>query len=528
MPYTNNIVYETSDLPDKPSDTIDQETYLLRLQGGQGGNPGEKGYKAQLLMSKTTIDDVENISLGTLNFYNFNRTEIGNESDAGYAFNIVETASAQSDLTIGFYNSLPSSYIYASSDNLKFNEMYSGVTISEDPIGNGGSFGDFTVLSDSTISASVDSSLGLNKHYLPFTDSSTILKRSLLINNASNPSSNRISSKFANLYVFYVAELDIADGLATFTTAEHDYNFSFDVVVSDASSFLAEDRIRLVHPLGYFSIEGNIESIAGNTLTLYQDSRQFNLPTKNRVIFPVGSTVTIVNRSLNHNFFSTVSEVSSASKSDYSPLFRNQVGTMGLSFDISKGLTTASKELYNTLNWIKDSSLTSPIEQNLGVKLDRIYTRAYSQDQYGVDSTRLLIKNKPKLSLFYHGIEKRDNSIFYTCGNETRTFAKRLLTSQESSTIDLLNGNANFLLIGSPISMTNGAERVYHSCKLYEVLVYHNLDFRLSFNPIDIIRASLINKYKERMFFSSVEPQPSDVYYSKTDRINILGKIKQS
>ena len=67
--------------------------------------------------------------------------------------------------------------------------------------------------------------------------------------------------------------------------------------------------------------------------------------------------------------------------------------------------------------------------------------------------------------------------------------------------------------------------RCYYSNKIYEVLVY--VDLKSS--DIEKVLIGLSKKYLQKTSFSSpVEFQSTDMYYSKTDKINILGKIKKT
>ena len=91
------------------------------------------------------------------------------------------------------------------------------------------------------------------------------------------------------------------------------------------------------------------------------------------------------------------------------------------------------------------------------------------------------------------------------------------------------------ILLGNSIKSLPSGNRCYHSIKLYEVNTYTNLASNKDNsekniqNAIRIILDSLIDKYKEKLFFSSsVEFLTTDLYYSEVDRINIFGKIKQT
>lgn len=540
MPYSENIVYETSDLPDKPSDSVTDDTYLLRLQGGNGGNFGEKGYKGEVFFSKTRINDVQNITVNSLNFSNFNYATLGEESDAGYAIRQVNDAQNSCNLTIAPYSPISSLDIYASGAYLKFNDMYSGVVNSATALNDNDAFGDFTVLTSTSITPLLDSSLGLNKYYLPLHNPQTILKRSLLLNAAANPSSTRISDAFENVFIFYVLETDVLDQYWTFSTSDFNSSTSLIIVVDDVGSFQNGDRIRISHPLGFYYAEYDIDSVSTPNITVSSSNKlEINFPSSTEIIFPVGSPIVIINKKQTSDssysrltdscIFSTISETHTLSKNSYTHLFENRASNYGFSVNVSKSVTSSDKELSNSLTMESDACFANSFPQSIEYVSDRVFSRQYAQDQYGADSTKLAIKNKTKLSLLYHGLQKRNNQYYYVCGNETKLLKNQLLSSQDGSLINFLNGNANYLLVGAPVNVVGENLLSYYSLKLYEVLVYHNLDFRGAFNPIELIKTSLIQKYKERLFFSSsVEMQASDMYYSKTDRINILGKVKKS
>jgi hypothetical protein len=81
------------------------------------------------------------------------------------------------------------------------------------------------------------------------------------------------------------------------------------------------------------------------------------------------------------------------------------------------------------------------------------------------------------------------------------------------------------IILGSPIKYINGVARCYYSNKIYEVLVYTDLKS----SDIPKVLSYLSRKYKEKITFSSpVEFQSTDMYYSITDKINIVGKIKKT
>jgi len=158
------------------------------------------------------------------------------------------------------------------------------------------------------------------------------------------------------------------------------------------------------------------------------------------------------------------------------------------------------------------------------------------QDQYGADLVKNQIKNKSKFNIFYHGVERNASQVStYSCGNEVSSFV-----SSRQINEDILAGSLKGpteespkapasrtvnLIVGSPLSGLPGAKRCYYSNRIYEVLIYINLRS----SDIPKVLTGLSKKYSQKTNFSSpVEFQTSDMYYSTTDKINILGKIKKT
>ena len=91
------------------------------------------------------------------------------------------------------------------------------------------------------------------------------------------------------------------------------------------------------------------------------------------------------------------------------------------------------------------------------------------------------------------------------------------------------NGKIMKLIIGTPVTNIGSGlgafKSSYYSNRIYEVLIYTDLKS----SDIPKVLTGLSKKYSQKTNFSSpVEFQTSDMYYSTTDKINILGKIKKT
>ena len=74
----------------------------------------------------------------------------------------------------------------------------------------------------------------------------------------------------------------------------------------------------------------------------------------------------------------------------------------------------------------------------------------------------------------------------------------------------------------------NSTYSPYFTMKLYEVLVYKNIVGLSTGRPQRIICDYLVSKYKNKAFFDKSEIQTdAPIYYSQSDRPNILGKVQK-
>lgn len=513
----------------------------LIFKGGDGGDLGEKSYKPEIFYAKIDlVDNLGNIQLNQNKLVN--NDEIKTENDAGYAIRLIEDGSNQCDLNINLYSQIPSINIYQTGSLFNYTSLASGVVSSSTTIYNDGSFGDFTLkvgAGGGGVTSINDTDLGLNKYYIdlkngfanPSPQSDVIIGKQLNLTNLNN------------LFCFYVIELDYFDGdystnySAYLTdTAVYDKNQnSIDLSSISTNDFANGDYLKI-------SSEKDIYSAVG----IYNAGKLTNVTFRNSSPsdFYAGASVGInVNTDgvdsppdLKFCGFQTNFNI------NYPNSFFTQGGSnneydLGLHFKIDKKVSTSGKEISNVLFIDSDKfglyqGATSPEPSALiNLQKERIRNRSYITDQYGSDATKLIIKNKPKFTLIYHGIIKNANGYTYYLGNESG-----LIATNTVNISDPFFGITNpYLLVGNPnLKFTNAIHgiddvRTYYQVKLYEVLVYKNLNFTNIYNPLDVVRASLINKYKQKLFIdASQEFLSSDMYYTYVDRLNILGKIKKT
>lgn len=539
MPFTsrpNPIVsqYTRQTAPNKnPGElnSLPNESSFLKLIGGNGGGLGEKSFKPQVFLSQADFTDgSSNLDFTAIdkNFFSFN--EIKSENDAGYAIRFANSASCT--LNLGAYSEFPQLNIYQKSNLFSYDYLYSGITNSNSPISNGGSYGDFALECENIASVTPvqDTSLNLNKYYVD-------LRPVGYSNNSDVPFTTYVQLKrnltnlnsLQNLFMFHVVDFDILDVFAPYLTSNGlTYTKgSTEVIISNISSngFAIDDRIKIEHPEGYFGIAGIITNTSPFTIKGEANAeykiKEINLPNSNPIIFPAGSTVSVLEQNtINNDPFVPTQE----QKAIFSSFSNGLNFVLSVDKKRSLGAGAVEKEIFNNL-YFKSNSYRDGFKSLIDQGFERIGSRKYVQDQYGSDANKLAIKNKSKFGIVYHGCTINDNSTFtFRCGlnhNEiyTETFQSTSPFASDSLDYVIANGIPNQAL---------GGNHMYYSNKIYEVLVYKDLNFNLGVDPVDLIISSLINKYKNRAFFSSVEFQNSDMYYTSADRINILGKVTKS
>jgi hypothetical protein len=512
----------------------------LTLKGGPGGDIGEKSKAAELFFSSIDLtDDIGNIQFSKDT--NVNITEIvktTKENDCGYAVQCLQDASNACTLNINLYSQFPSVNLYSRSEFFNFGGIVSGISNNAALIFNNGSFGDFTVRGkyQASIYPELDSDFGLNKYFLNLENSYTSPGNDIMLYRQLN------LAGLDNLFCFYVVELDYLDGKTAFLTGDARYrrsDGSFNLDGLSSNTFLVGDRLRI-------SSEKNIYSALG---TVNSDGRLDNLKFFNSNISDFYSTygdMPAATVGLNHPTSTDLLPPSlkfcmfapdfqdsyfSTNKNSYFTENGSDSYELGLHLGIEKNVTYLNKEISNILYFYYDKfglfqgDTAAPIAATINQQIERIRQRSYITDQYGSDSHKLKIKNKSKFCIIFHGIIKNNNGFKYYCGHDGG-----ILNQSDLQVSDPFAGNAApYLLIGNPLTKTGSGVRAYYKVKLYETLVYKNLSFNNTYNPIDLIRVNLINKYKQKLFMdASVELTANDIYYSYVDRLNILGKMKKT
>ena len=510
----------------------------LTLKGGPGGDIGEKSKAAELFFSSIDLtDDIGNIQFSKDT--NVNVTEIvktTKENDCGYAIQCLQDASNACTLNINLYSQFPSVNLYSRSEFFDFGGIVSGVSNNSNTIYNNGSFADFTVKMKSagSLTPVLDTDFGLNRYYIDLKNGTTpnqeiMLGRQLNLANLDN------------LFCFYVVELDYLDGKTAFLTSDAIYQSDGSLKLDGISSndFEVGDRLRI-------SSEKNIYSALGtrNSLGHLDDLKFFNSNISN--FYAADGDMPAATIGLNHptsadllppslKFCMFAPDFQNSYFNNSANSYFTENGSdsyeLGLHLGIEKNVTYLNKEISNVLYFYYDKfglfqgDTAAPIAATINQQIERIRQRSYITDQYGSDSHKLKIKNKSKFCIVFHGIIKNNNGFKYYCGHDGG-----ILNQSDLKVLDPFAGNAApYLLIGNPFTKTNSGVRSYYEVKLYETLVYKNLSFNNTYNPIDLIRVNLINKYKQKLFIDAgVELTANDIYYSYVDRLNILGKMKKT
>lgn len=538
MPFTSKpnplvSLYDKQSIPSIPLtvfQALPNESSFLKLIGGNGGALGEKSFKPQVFLSQADFTDAStrpDFTAIDKNFFSFN--EIKSENDAGYAIRFANSASCT--LNLGAYSEFPDLNIYQKSNLFSYDYLYSGITNSNSPISNGGSYGDFTLEStDGSITPVQDTSLSLNKYYID-------LRPTGYVNSSDVPFTTYVQLKknltnlnsLQNLFMFHVVDFDILDIFAPYLTSNGlTYTKrSKEVIISNISTngFTVNDRIKIEHPEGYYAIAGIVKSTSPLTIKGEENAddiiKEINLPNSDSIIFPPGSSVSVLEQNTINNDPLVPTQEQKAIFSSFSN---------GLNFILSvdkkrsSGAGAVTKEIFNNL-YFKSNSYSDGFRSSINQGFERIGSRKYVQDQYGSDANKLAIKNKSKFGIVYHGCTVNDNSTFtFRCGLNHN----EIYTETFQSTSPFRSDSLDYVIANGISNQAEGGNHMYYSNKIYEVLVYKDLNFNLGVDPVDLIISSLINKYKNRAFFSSVEFQNSDMYYTSADRINILGKVKKS
>lgn len=526
-------------ITDQEKNNLPSESRALIIKGGQGGDIGEKSYAPQTSCSNIDLtDNIGNINLSNSQIKNFNLNSIKTENDAGYAIRLITGVDNRCELNINRYSQNPIVSIYQTGEQFSYSSLYSGIATSSATISNNGYYGDFLVkmATPYAAQATLDTELNLNKYYLPFLDPANLdapnnglsLQKQINVNNLNN------------LFCFYVVDLDYFDTSIGYLTANTSYSSNV-LTFTPSVSFPLYSDVAIYSKDEIYSVRGKVTSISPYKLS---NCRFYNSAGNLMAPYPfyAGASICPISPvadglkppSLKFSTFSNEAPVfgSSSFFVENGSTTTNKYD-LGLHLSIDKRVTSSNKEILNIFSLDYDkfgiyNGATSTLPYiPIQTKIEKLRTRPYITDQYGSNAQKLIIKNKPKFSLLYHGIVKSNNGFTYYCGNEQGTFY-----NYDIKVSDPFFGVQNpYFSLGYPYTrFSNGVADYYYAyyfdIKLYEVLLYKNLNFNNVYNPIEVIRTNLINKYKQKLFIdASVELMSSDMYYTYTDRINFLGKM---
>jgi len=524
-----------SSLPPQPDNPqLPDNTQLINLLGGLGGNVGEKSYKPQVQFSIRVNETAESPPLDVETNGPFYTKEIKEENDCGNAIRILYTNSNKSEVNIGYLNSNSDVDIYTPSDRLTFSNLYKADASSKTagvPLANDAPVNNFNILTDGTENVLVvqDTELGLNKNYLDFTSaipgnfSTKFLKK-----NVSE------ATESESVFNVFVSEIDVNLGYVSYITLKISKDdlmsasaniINLTISIQSGKLFSANDIIRVqdLSNANNFAI-GKVTAYSTTSLTVDFNSRNIQLD------LPAGSSVSLdaVNHGWGHSHcISTMfSEIGGSETFDSLRRIYTAGGSLGFRFLHKRSITNNDIIDYNNrIDFFRNNFVQiGPDNQNeltsFNFPFDRIGSRNYLKDQY-VSKNELISKNK--FSIISYGFYNENNSYKYFNG-----YYKNFQTKEISSG-PLLKDSKNYLLsVGNGAFRDNNNDfRPYYTHKLYEVLSYRNLQYMNTYEPQKIIIDNLISKYKEKTFFSnSSEIQTAtDIYYSAIDRPNILGKV---
>jgi len=551
MPFidSQNLVVEKDSLPSiTQQEKNDKQNYpdlssLILLQGGQGGAFGEKSYKPKVVLAN--IDLQQSYDFNEAGINKCSTTEIKSENDCGYAINFKTDASNQCDFNLGEYDPYNNLNIYVPSQILPFSNLYTGGVSSSANLVDGDGVGDFTLVTNATnpIYPQLDTELNLSKYYLELRNVSDI-ERPYYLEKSIN-FGNDVDSR---IFVFYVVQTDLVSGYATYNTGVINFpnNKNGIAVVTGGfydTLFSVNDFISIEHPSGYYNAKAQITAKNASTnVYTFKITESGNFPRTKSVSFPLGSSVSISTAIQYSNKLSVSvnNDVIPSPTEGYNSIYSDEYN--GFQFRVEKKVTTNHKELSNSLSFSYDKKLFNKGDKAIDIEVNysfpRIGNRKYMQDQYGTDLVKNQIKNKSKFNIFYHGVETnlyQSNTntsqavSTYSCGNAVSSFVYNKQINKDILGPLSYNGKTIKLIIGTPVTNIGSGlgafKSSYYSNRIYEVLIY--TDLRSS--DIPKVLTGLSKKYSQKTNFSSpVEFQTSDMYYSTTDKINILGKIKKT
>lgn len=519
---------------------IPDKAQILQLKGGNGGRLGEKSFKPQIIFAQGEVTDGGDAQTSQ----NINTYEFGSENDCGFAVKINEDVNNKSQVNIGYINSTSAINIYLSGNDLQFTKLISGSVETLTNFADGVTVKDFTVSTNGTslISSVLDTDLGLNKYYFDMNDGtadcSKFLTATISDSSSGTPS---IAETLTDLLNVYVVETDVNDAYLSYINANQEFikGSSASVTIEASKSFSTGNVVRIQES----TVKYIIGTITGyNSVTGQLDINNISMPSGSsigKLTLALGSFVTIneiYDPALQYIISHCVS-ITSTLEVNTNNLFKNLFGsknTSGLRFVYQKEKTNTIPESKNLFSIYSDGFLSSYKEVSdprfffpgipfVNFTTDRITQRDYIRSQYSGAKSVLIRKNK--FSIVFNGFYSggRDNTSNYFNGSYGNVIGGR-------PDVNLLKNNNDVkILIGNGAKLnTNGSYSPYFTMKLYEVLVYKNIANLRSGNPQRIICDYLVSKYKNKAFFDSSEIQTdAPIYYSLSDRPNILGKVQK-
>ena len=517
-------VASTANIPDKAQ--------ILQLKGGNGGGLGEKSFKPQIVFAKGEVTDGGDAqTTENINTYGF-----GSENDCGFAIRINEDVNNKSQVNIGYINSASAINIYLSGNDLQFTKLISGSVESLVSLANTAIIKDFTVNTNvpSPILSVLDTDLGLNKYYFDMNDGvdcSKFLKATISDPNGATPA---IKEPLIDLLNVYVVETDVNDDYLSYINANQEFkkNVSANVTIEAAKTFSTGDVIRIQESTvkyiigtitGYNSVNGQ--------LAITTTSTSSGLP----ITLALGSFVTINEiydpalKDLTSHCVSITSTLETNANSIFKQYF-SAGGTAGFRFTYQKEKTNTISESKNKISFYHDNFvLFGAVNYSIGTynsplfRTDRITQRDYIRSQYSGAKSVLIRKNKFSIIFngFYSGGRNNTSNYFSGSYGSVQAAFANIETVADNNNVTILIGNGAEL-------RANGSYSPYYTMKLYEALVYKNIANLRSGNPQRIICDYLVSKYKNKAFFDSSEIQTdAPIYYSQSDRPNILGKVQK-
>ena len=531
--YYYNYDEKLPEITSAAATSIPNNAQILQLKGGNGGGLGEKSFKPQIVFAKGEVTDGGDAqTTENINTYGF-----GSENDCGFAIRINEDVNNKSQVNIGYINSTSAINIYLSGNDLQFTKLISGSVETLSTYNDGDDIKDFEASTNGTssISSVLDTDLGLNKYYFDMndgTDCSKFLKATISDPNSATPA---IKEPLTDLLNVYVVETDVNDDYLSYINANQEFkkNVSATVTIEAAKTFSTGDVIRIQESTVKYII-GTVtgyNSVSGQ-LAITTTSTSSGLP----ITLALGSFVTIneIYDPALKDLSSHCVSITSTLETNANSIFKNYFSarnTSGFRFTYQKEKTNTISESKNKISFHKDSFVV--VYQDVDYIIfannsplfitDRITQRDYIRSQYSGAKSVLIRKNKFSIIFngFYSGGRNNTSNYFSGSYGSVQAGFPDVKTVKDNNNVTILIGN------GARLN-TNGSYSPYYTMKLYEALVYKNIANLRSGKPQRIICDYLVSKYKNKAFFDSSEIQTdAPIYYSQSDRPNILGKVQK-